>query len=109
MARHPDVILADFEAAVRGTADIDPYEILHEIIGDVQSSYRLAMTDVVDPERVDEVQNTVTDYVANHYGDDGLLDECNTCGGTGRWESTLEHLPGVLVDLGSCPDCDGSA
>lgn len=33
------------------------------------------------------------------------MDECNTCGGTGRWESTLEGAPTTLVDLGECPDC----
>ena len=31
--------------------------------------------------------------------------ECNTCGGSGRWETTLEDAPTVLVDLGPCPDC----
>ena len=32
---------------------------------------------------------------------------CNTCGGTGVWESTLEDAPTILVDLGPCPDCSG--
>ena len=27
-------------------------------------------------------------------------EECNTCGDTGRWESTFEEAPTVLVDLG---------
>jgi hypothetical protein len=31
--------------------------------------------------------------------------ECDTCGGSGRWESTLEDAPTVLVDLGPCPEC----
>lgn len=31
--------------------------------------------------------------------------ECNTCGGTGRWISSLEDDPTQLVDLGPCPDC----
>jgi hypothetical protein len=31
--------------------------------------------------------------------------DCNTCGGTGRWESTTEDAPTTLVDLGQCPDC----
>ena len=36
---------------------------------------------------------------------------CNTCGDTGKWESTIEEAPTVLVDLGPCPDCesDGEA
>lgn len=33
-------------------------------------------------------------------------EDCNTCGDTGRWESTFEEEPTVLVDLGPCPDCD---
>lgn len=40
--------------------------------------------------------------------DPWILDDisnCNTCGGTGRWESTFEEAPTVLVDLGPCPDC----
>ena len=32
-------------------------------------------------------------------------EECNTCGDTGRWESTFEEAPTVLVYLGPCPDC----
>lgn len=32
-------------------------------------------------------------------------EECNTCGGTKRWDSTLEDNPTQLVDLGPCPDC----
>lgn len=34
-----------------------------------------------------------------------VLWDCNTCGATGRWESTLEDTPDELVDLGVCPDC----
>lgn len=33
-------------------------------------------------------------------------DECNTCGDTGRWETTTEDSPTTLVDLGPCPDCE---
>ena len=29
-------------------------------------------------------------------------EDCNTCGDTGRWESTFEEAPTVLVDLGPC-------
>ena len=31
--------------------------------------------------------------------------ECNTCGGTGEWETTTEESPDELVSLGPCPDC----
>jgi hypothetical protein len=31
--------------------------------------------------------------------------DCDTCGGGGRWQTTLEDNPTQLVDLGSCPDC----
>ena len=42
------------------------------------------------------------------FGDIGgsLDDECNTCGDSGRWETTTEDSPTELVDLGPCPDCD---
>jgi hypothetical protein len=30
---------------------------------------------------------------------------CDTCGGGGRWLTTLEESPTVLTDLGPCPDC----
>lgn len=33
-------------------------------------------------------------------------EQCNTCGGTGRWLTTTEDSPTELVDLGPCPDCD---
>lgn len=70
--RHPDEILADFDAAVAGRADIDPREILWEILADVQDSYALAMeTDErVDDATAHEITLTVTDYLVNHYGDD---------------------------------------
>jgi len=35
-----------------------------------------------------------------------MEEDCNTCGDTGRWETTFEEEPTVLVDLGPCPDCD---
>lgn len=31
--------------------------------------------------------------------------QCDTCSGSGRWETTLEDSPAVLVDIGPCPDC----
>jgi hypothetical protein len=34
-----------------------------------------------------------------------MLVECNTCGGTGEWETTTEESPDELVSLGPCPDC----
>jgi hypothetical protein len=33
------------------------------------------------------------------------LDQCNTCGGSGRWETTFEDDPTTLVDIGPCPEC----
>ena len=33
------------------------------------------------------------------------VDDCNTCGGFGRWVSTFEEQPTELVDIGTCPDC----
>ena len=33
---------------------------------------------------------------------------CEECDGTGRWETTLEDRGDVLVDLGPCPECEGT-
>lgn len=43
-------------------------------------------------------------YTASVEAVEAALD-CNTCGGTGRWETTLEETPNTLTDLGPCPDC----
>lgn len=32
-------------------------------------------------------------------------DPCNTCGGTGRWQTTTEESPTQMVDLGPCQEC----
>lgn len=69
--RTPDEIMSDFDAAVSGQADIDPREILWEILADVQDSYRLAMESTAVPLiDIEEITGTVTDYLVNHYGDD---------------------------------------
>lgn len=59
--RSPDVIMEDFDAGAKGTRDVDMRGILWEIIEDILDSIRLADGDVL---------ATVTDYVANNYGDD---------------------------------------
>jgi hypothetical protein len=33
------------------------------------------------------------------------MEKCETCGGTGRWMSSTEESPNVLVDLGPCTHC----
>jgi len=33
------------------------------------------------------------------------VDRCNTCGGSGRWETTFENSPTTLTYLGACPEC----
>ena len=78
MPRPPDEILNDFGQGMRGQADVDMFGLLHEVIEDIQSSYRLAMEATRDqPHNVDrigmdiinEVEGTVSDYVTNHYGE----------------------------------------
>ncbi len=66
-SRTPDEILSDLNRAVTGQADIDVFALVHEIIDDVRSSYRLAAQGTVDPDRFDEVETEVSDYIANHY------------------------------------------
>ena len=39
-------------------------------------------------------------------GGEVMSEQCNTCGGTGRWLTTTEDSPTELIDLGHCPDCD---
>lgn len=76
MSRMPDQIMGDFDIATRGQADIDPREVLWEVIDDIRSSYRLAMEHALKglgvdwPNLVDEVQDTVLSYVSDAYGDD---------------------------------------
>lgn len=33
------------------------------------------------------------------------IEDCNTCGGTGRHETTFEDAPTRLVDVGPCVEC----
>ena len=33
-------------------------------------------------------------------------EDCDTCGDTGKWESTFEEAPTVLANLGPCPECN---
>lgn len=76
MTTLPDQLMADFEAATRGRADLDPMEILHGILGDVLDSVRLAIADLPvmgsameEAERKRAAIAEVEDYIANHYGD----------------------------------------
>ena len=76
----PDLLMADFEAGCKGTADVDMHEVLHAIIGDVLDSVRLAMSTpdpddldhghptFVPKERRDNILATVEDYIVNNYG-----------------------------------------
>lgn len=67
----PDGLLQRFDDGCRGQADIDMRGVLWDILHDVQSSYRLAMTVAgVAVTLVDEIETTVEDYLANSYGDD---------------------------------------
>ena len=69
---NPTKLMADFEDA---TGDIplgvNPHEVLHAIIADIQDSYALAMhkqgIKFVDRTLI---HATVNDYIANHYGED---------------------------------------
>lgn len=74
-AQHPDRLMNRYLADAKGEAAINErMEILWDIIADIQSSYRLAMENVeghfIAPDAITEVEKTVEDYLANHYGDD---------------------------------------
>lgn len=71
----PTLLMQDFDLAVKGQADHDPYEILHAILGDVLDSVRLAIADLPvmgsATEEIGRKRNAVSeveDYIANHYG-----------------------------------------
>ena len=71
MPRTPDSIMADFNMAVLGIDDLNPHEILQEIIADVLDSVELACrtySDVGGP-GVMSIYQTVESYVINHYGE----------------------------------------
>lgn len=67
----PIQLMQDFRDAAQGRSDLDTEAILGCIIEDVQSSYRLAMVEAgIEPGTVKEIEDTVSDYIANHYGED---------------------------------------
>jgi len=72
MARTPDEILADFDAAFLGETDVslsNMRDLLWEIIEDVNNSWMLAVQ-AHSPLTAYLAKQTVNDYLANHYGDD---------------------------------------
>lgn len=71
----PDRLMADFEAATRGRADLDPMGLLHAIIADVLDTVHTAIHDLpvmgTASEEADRKASAIAeieDYVANHYG-----------------------------------------
>lgn len=70
--RYSDAIMDDFDAACAGRADIDPREILHEVIADIMDTVRITLlrSPMASAELTLEVLNTAEDYVVNFYGDD---------------------------------------
>lgn len=66
----PDELLTLFDAGAQGRADVDMRETLWAILVDVQESYGLAMKEAgIEIGKRVEIQATVSDYLANHYGD----------------------------------------
>lgn len=66
----PEQLLNEFDLGCKGQADVDMRGILHAIIGDVVDSFRLALSDEVEPAIRQRVITEVEDYIANNYGDD---------------------------------------
>ena len=69
-SRTPSQIMADFDRAALGVADIDMHAVLWEMLDDARSSWRLALAAQghLTPEQINDADATVTDYLANHYG-----------------------------------------
>lgn len=63
MTRTPNQIMADFDAAVCGRADISPYDVLQDIFNDILDSIEKAAGPTARAE--------VSDYLTNHYETEG--------------------------------------
>lgn len=68
--RTPDEILADFDAAAKGQADLSIRDLLWDVIDDIRDSYRIAMGAYIEDPTADKIQAVVDDYLSTHYGDD---------------------------------------
>lgn len=67
----PDLLMQDFEAGCKGTADVDMHEVLHAILADVLDSVSLALEGVgMSSTNRKIVRESIEDYIANHYGSD---------------------------------------
>lgn len=72
----PDLLMEDFEAGCKGTADVDMMEVLHAILSDVVDTMRLVLDDLPvmgtaseEAERKRQAVLAVEDYIANNYGE----------------------------------------
>lgn len=70
MPRPSHQILTDYDDGCAGRRDIDMRAVMHEIIDDIRSSYKLALKGVVPDRVIEAIEQNMDDYVANHYGDD---------------------------------------
>lgn len=72
-AHRPDDNMENLAVSLQDHAAGRPDSVLGavwRILDDTRHSYRLAMeSEGVDPGKVDAVQDTVLDYLTNHYGD----------------------------------------
>lgn len=79
------------------TPDTPLPEALWEAIQSQWEWYK-GLSDVLTERGWELVSSAVQEAMADY-------EPCNTCGGTGKWQSTTEDSPTELVDLGDCPDC----
>lgn len=69
--RTPDELLTDLDSRFERLEVEAGRAILWEIIEDIRSSYRLAITNRYgENETTLSIETEVTDYLVNHYGDD---------------------------------------
>lgn len=74
--RTPSQLLREFDEGRHGRAEVDMRGILHAIIADVQDSYTKAMqSHGASLVTAKAVTAEVTDYIANHYGDDAPTED----------------------------------
>lgn len=68
MPRTPGEILSELDVALRGVADVDPFDAISELVEDVLDSVALAMRNAgLGDGAIDEVIATASEYYAHHY------------------------------------------
>lgn len=67
----PDVLMERFTDATTGRSDIDPHEVLWDILTDVRNMFKVSMAaQGVTPEAASRIDGTVLDTLTKNYGEE---------------------------------------